>query len=182
VLSAAAVESLKLTEAQAKDLAELQKHVDEEVAKILTAEQSSRVKEMRDAPPGRRGFGGFGFGPPGGGPPGGPPGAGPPGGDAGAGGPPGGPPGGGRGGPGGRGFGGPPGGLFRSYRYAADYAGLAGKELKPGRKLEEVANEARRRELEAGARRDDGAKKDDAAARDDAARKDEAPKKDEAAK
>jgi hypothetical protein len=51
----------------------------------------------------------------------------------GPGGPPGfGPPGGGRGGPGG------PGGLFRSYRYATSYPGLVGKELKPGKKLEEI--------------------------------------------
>src|SRR5262249_20888936 len=34
-----------------------------------------------------------------------------------------------------------PGGMFRSYRYPADYAGLAGKDLKPGKKLEEVVNE-----------------------------------------
>jgi hypothetical protein len=49
------------------------------------------------------------------------------------GGPPGGPP--GRGG-----FGGPGGGssLFRSYRYAADHPGLAGKELKPGKTIEEL--------------------------------------------
>jgi hypothetical protein len=31
-----------------------------------------------------------------------------------------------------------PGALFRCYRYAPDYPGLAGKELKPGKKLEEV--------------------------------------------
>jgi hypothetical protein len=42
-----------------------------------------------------------------------------------------GPPGGGRGGPG-------PGGLFRSYRYGRDFPGLVGKELKPGKKLEEI--------------------------------------------
>lgn len=61
---------------------------------------------------------------------------------------------GGRGGPGGRGPGGPgggpggggpggggPGGIFRCYRYAADYAGLQGKELTPGKKLDEVAAE-----------------------------------------
>jgi hypothetical protein len=34
---------------------------------------------------------------------------------------------------------GPPGGssLFRAYRYAADYSGLAGKDLKPGKTIEE---------------------------------------------
>ena len=51
----------------------------------------------------------------------------------------------GRGGPGGFGPGGPggfgpPGGsaLFRAYRYAPDYPGLAGKELKPGKTVEEL--------------------------------------------
>ncbi len=53
------------------------------------------------------------------------------------------------GGYGGRGFGGPDGlrgrggyggagGIFTCYRYAVDYAGLAGKDLTPGRKLEEL--------------------------------------------
>ncbi len=46
-----------------------------------------------------------------------------------------GPPGGGFAPPGG---GGGPGGLFRSYRYGADFPGLVGKELKPGKKLEEL--------------------------------------------
>jgi hypothetical protein len=31
-----------------------------------------------------------------------------------------------------------PGGLFRSYRYGTNYPGLVGKELKPGKKLEEI--------------------------------------------
>jgi hypothetical protein len=54
-----------------------------------------------------------------------------------------------RGGPGGFGPGGGPGGrpnfgpaggssLFRAYRYAADYPGLAGKDLKPGKTVEEM--------------------------------------------
>jgi hypothetical protein len=48
---------------------------------------------------------------------------------------PGGP--GGRGGPGGFG---PPGGssIFRAYRYGVDYPGLAGKDLKPGKSIEEL--------------------------------------------
>jgi len=55
-------------------------------------------------------------------------------------GPPPGPPGGGRGGPRGGppgrfGPGGPP-GLFRAPRYAPDYAGLAGKDLTPGKTIE----------------------------------------------
>ena len=67
------------------------------------------------------------------------------------GGPGGGPPGGGRpGGPGGvlrQGlFGGPPGGggVFRAYRYGPDYAGLAGKDLKPGKTVEELDPKSRR--------------------------------------
>jgi hypothetical protein len=37
-------------------------------------------------------------------------------------------------------FRGPPGGasLFRAYKYAADYPGLAGRDLKPGKTVEEV--------------------------------------------
>jgi hypothetical protein len=51
-----------------------------------------------------------------------------------------GPGGGGPGGPGGGpGRGGPPGGtpLFRAYRYGTNYSGLAGRDLKPGKTLEE---------------------------------------------
>jgi Spy/CpxP family protein refolding chaperone len=53
-----------------------------------------------------------------------------------------------RGGPGGPPGGGPPpalfagppggGGVFRAYRYGPEYAGLAGKELKPGKTVEEL--------------------------------------------
>jgi hypothetical protein len=37
-------------------------------------------------------------------------------------------------------FTGPPGGgsVFRAYRYSPDYAGLAGKDLKPGKTVEEL--------------------------------------------
>jgi hypothetical protein len=59
---------------------------------------------------------------------------------------PGGPP--GLGGPGGRrgpgGPGGGPGGLFRSYRYGADYPGLAGRKMTPGEKLEDVVAQKER--------------------------------------
>jgi spore coat protein CotH len=82
---------LQLTDAQKKQLAELQTEVDTKLEKILTAEQNKQVKEMRERGP-------FGFGPPGMGPPGG---FGPPSGRGGRGGfgPPGGGPGfGGRGG------------------------------------------------------------------------------------
>ena len=65
-----------------------------------------------------------------GGPPGGPPG----------GRPGGGPPGGGGGGPPPGLFAGPPGGgaVFRAYRYGPDYAGLSGRDLKPGKTVEEL--------------------------------------------
>jgi Spy/CpxP family protein refolding chaperone len=41
-------------------------------------------------------------------------------------------------GPGGGGFGPGPGGMFRAYRFGEDFAGLKGKELQPGKKLEEL--------------------------------------------
>jgi spore coat protein CotH len=91
VLPAPLQDMLGLTDAQKKQLADLQKDTDGKVGKILTEEQNKELKQLRDNGPG-------GFGPPGGGPPGGPGGL-----------PPvGGPPGGGFGPPGG-GFG-PPGG------------------------------------------------------------------------
>lgn len=105
---------LRLTTKQSKQIAELQKYVDDRLAKILTAEQKKRLQTMRQRPPGppggfRRGPGGPGGGP--GGDQGGGGGFGPPGG--GFGGPGGGqggfgPPG---GGPGGGGFGPPPDGF-----------------------------------------------------------------------
>ncbi len=72
---------LNLTAAQEKQVAELQKEVEARLDKILTADQRSQLKTMRE-----RGPGGFGFGPPPGGGPGG----------RGRGGAGGGPPGGGR--------------------------------------------------------------------------------------
>ena len=50
-----------------------------------------------------------------------------------------GPPGGGFGPPGG-------GGLFRATRYPADYAGLKGRELKPGQTIEEMLAAAKPKE------------------------------------
>ncbi len=55
---------LKLSAKQQKQLTALQKHVDDELAKILTAAQKKQLAEMRNRGPG-------GFGPPGGGPGGG---------------------------------------------------------------------------------------------------------------
>jgi hypothetical protein len=60
-------------------------------------------------------------------------------------------------GAGGRRGGGGPGGIFRSYRYAADYGAFTGKTLTPGKDLEEVAQAA----LKTGGERPaDGATKD----------------------
>ena len=87
---------------------ELQKDADAKLAKLFTEEQNKQFKEMGQSF-GRGGPGGFAGGPPGRGGPGGPPGMGPPGGSS----------------------------LFRAYRYGPDYAGLAGKDLKPGKTIEE---------------------------------------------
>jgi Spy/CpxP family protein refolding chaperone len=66
-------DQLNLTAEQKKKLGELQKDVEVNLARLLTAEQKKLLDEMS---PGK---GGFGFGPPGFGPPGfGPPGGGPP--------------------------------------------------------------------------------------------------------
>ncbi len=132
------VASLELSEAQAVELKQIQQQVNEELATIWTDEQKTRIGDMQNASARGPGFGPPG-GPPGNGPPrgGGPPGFGPPDGPGGPGGPGRGPRG-GPSGPGGPGGGGP-GGIFRSYRYSADFPGLMGKELKPGKKLEEVA-------------------------------------------
>ena len=94
---------------------------------------------QQGGPQGFGGPGGFGFpggfGGPGGGGPGG------------FGGPGGGGPGGG--GPGGGG------GVFRAYKYAVDYPGLADKELTPGEKLEEVSAQAPEQEGRGGRSRRD---------------------------
>src|SRR5262249_11482701 len=58
-------DQLKLTDAQKKQLADMQKDVDAKLARLLTAEQKKSLESKR---PGK---GGFGFGPPGFGPPGG---------------------------------------------------------------------------------------------------------------
>lgn len=68
VLSPAIQDFLKISAEQKKELDELQKMVDERLAKILTADQLKQLKEMGERGPG--GFGRPGFGGPGG--PGGP--------------------------------------------------------------------------------------------------------------
>jgi hypothetical protein len=113
IMSVSTQVALKLTPDLRKQLTELQKEADTTLDKVLTADQTKQLKQMRaDFLRG----GPFG-GPPG---PGGPP--------PGPGGPPGFP------------FGGPPGGsaVFRAYKYGPDYPGLAGKELKPGKTVEEL--------------------------------------------
>jgi hypothetical protein len=110
VMSVATQVALKPTPEQRTRLSDLQKSIDAKLDKVLTDDQKKRFKEMRAD---------FMRGGPGG--------------------PPGGPPGGGRGG-GPPPFGGPPGGsgVFRAYRYGPDYPGLAGKDLKPGKTVEEL--------------------------------------------
>jgi hypothetical protein len=100
LLAPAIKERMKLSEAQQKQLAELQKEADGALDALLKDEQRKQFKGMRDFAKGFKG------GPPGG-----------------FGGPPG-------------GFGGPGGGVFRAPRYAPDYPGLAGRELKSGKLLE----------------------------------------------
>jgi hypothetical protein len=129
---------LRPTPEQRMALATLQNKADSTIEKLLTADQKKQLKQMKEDFARGGPFGGPGGPPPGGPPPGGrggsPPG-GPGGGPGGRGGPPGGP-----GGPPPGMFGGPPGGasLFRAYKYTADYAGFAGRDLKPGKTVEEI--------------------------------------------
>jgi hypothetical protein len=109
LMAPAAADRLKLTDEQKKQLAELQKEADGKLDTLLKDDQKKQLKQMQDL---AKGFPG--------GPPGGPPGGGPPGGGF-------------------PGFGAPGGGgMFRAPRYAPDYPGLAGKDLKPGKTIEEL--------------------------------------------
>jgi hypothetical protein len=101
---------LKLTADQKKQLDELQKQADGTLDRTLTGDQKKQFKDLRDTFS-RGGPGRFGpKGPGGPGGPGGFPGFGPPGGA----------------------------GVFRTYRYAASYPGLAGRDLTPGKTVEEL--------------------------------------------
>jgi hypothetical protein len=128
ILPAAVRAALETSADQNSQLDALQKSSAEKLSELLSQPQRKQLQDMRD------GFargGPFGLGPGRGPGPGGPPGR--------RGGP------GGPGRPGGPGFAGGPGfgagpgsSLFRVYRYAVDYPGLAGKTLTPGKKLEEI--------------------------------------------
>jgi hypothetical protein len=110
LMASATQERLKLTADQKKQLADVQKEADGKIDKLLKDDQKKQLKQMQDLARN------FPVGPPGGGPPGG------------------GPPGGGL-----PGFGAPGGGgMFRAPRYAADYPGLKGMDLKPGKTIEEM--------------------------------------------
>ena len=101
---------LKLTDAQQKQVAALQKEAEGKLDKVLDEEQRKLFKGMRDngdgpaKPPGPLGPPGGGFGPPGGG------------------------------------------GIFRATRVPADYVGLKGRELKPGKTIEEMLAAAKPKE------------------------------------
>jgi hypothetical protein len=62
-------DQLNLTDAQKKQIADLQKDVDSQLNSILSDEQKARLKEMRDRGPGGPGGGRGGPGGPGGGRP-----------------------------------------------------------------------------------------------------------------
>jgi hypothetical protein len=102
IVSAGMRKRLKLTDAQQKQVADLQKEAEARLDKVLDEMQRKQFKQMRVKdkgpirPPGPPGPPGGGFGPPGGG------------------------------------------GIFRATRYPADYAGLKGRELKPGKTIEEM--------------------------------------------
>jgi hypothetical protein len=109
--------ALKPTSDQKTKLLALQKEIDTKLEVLLKDDQKTQLKQMRAD------FARFA---PGGGPgPGGPGGGGPPPGL----------------------FAGPPGGggVFRAYRYGPEYAGLSGRDLTPGKTVEELdAREAER--------------------------------------
>jgi Spy/CpxP family protein refolding chaperone len=65
-------EALKLTDEQKKQFADLQKEVDEKVAKLLTDDQKAQFKKLKESGAGGPGRGGPGGQRPGGPPPGGP--------------------------------------------------------------------------------------------------------------
>ena len=110
VLSAFQQTRFNLTDEQKTQMGELQKFVDEKLQGILSEEQRTRLAQVGPGPAGGPGFAGAdGRG------------------------------GRGRGNRGGRG-GGPQGNsIFRVYRYAAEFPGLRGKDLTPGKTLEEIS-------------------------------------------
>jgi hypothetical protein len=121
VLPVALRPRLKLTEEQKKRAEELQKEAEQRMGQILTSEQLKQLKEMRERfvngwggqppPPPSSGVANATRRPPGGPNPPPPAGGGPPNLDS---------------------------AVYRSYRYAANYPGLAGKDLTPGKTVEEL--------------------------------------------
>jgi hypothetical protein len=61
ILSTGLQDTLKMTDDQKKQLADLQKDVDAKLAKILTEDQQKQLKELKEQRP-MGGFGGGGFG------------------------------------------------------------------------------------------------------------------------
>ncbi len=100
IVSASVRMRLNLTDAQKKQMDELQKDAEGKLGKVLDEQQRKQfegMKKDKDKGPTRPpGPPGGGFGPPGGG------------------------------------------GIFRATRYPAEYAGLKGRELKPGKTIEEL--------------------------------------------
>jgi hypothetical protein len=117
ILPKSILEQLKLTDEQQTSIGKLQVSLDEQLAKLVTADQKERLNGfMSMAEQFMRGGLGPNFGPL------------RPGGNA------------RRGNFGPFGFGGTPGsaGVFRAYRYGVDYPGLAGRDLAPGKPLVEA--------------------------------------------
>jgi hypothetical protein len=118
-------DKLELSADQSRLVDELQKQAEAKLKDILNDDQRGQLNTMQDM------IKAFAGGPPGGGPGG--PGFGP----GGPGGPLGGGPGGFMGFGGGGDFNGGS-GIFRAYRYGRDFAGLVGRDLTPGKTIDEV--------------------------------------------
>jgi hypothetical protein len=116
LLAPAVQERMKLTDKQKDELAAIQKEADDKLDKLFKDNQKKQFKQMKDFAKGFPGPGG-----PMGNPMGNPmgfPGFGPPGGS----------------------------GLFRAPRYAPEFPGLAGKDLKPGKTIDELQAEEKPKE------------------------------------
>ncbi|HWE37390.1 MAG TPA: aryl-sulfate sulfotransferase [Isosphaeraceae bacterium] len=148
--------TLKLTHEQRTVVDDLQKQADTKLKELLDDDQKQQFKDL---------LADFARGGPGNGPPGAGP---PPGGPGGPGGPP-------PGGPGGPPGGGPAGGaaLFRAYRYAPDYPGLAGRDLTPGKTVEEIQKEEQDKKDQEDKKKAEEKEKDKAKDKDQETKKDQ---------